>query len=950
MREAMPAGGAGHRPGSARGASTRRVVLAASPRRALPATSGFEHVLVPNARAAQALGLTGPVHSIERMAGRHLLSGAPAAPLAVASELKERRLLRQAVRELLRPEDLEGTVRRYGAAVREILRAGFGMPAATDSGPNLPASEALDIGHGARSGAVMSGRARRVLAVVTRYRELLRATGLVDRAELLWVAGERVERPEPVLVAGYPRVGLGELSFLDAYAGDGSVFVLPLADEASFRSSEDAAVYLAARGWTVERAPQLGPAVGERLAARLANGREQATAPRQEGVRALRFGNQEDEVRWVLTEVKALLRGGEDPDTVALIARDEVLYGPLVRAVADEYRVPVKLSYAVALRETRLGSWLGELAACLRADLPFEPSARLLAHPLASVLDAERWVRARTTHPHGLTEWTAVASELEVLDWPVEADRHAYRERLERTLASLGVRERLASMAGLALDRRAERKLRAAMDELSEEPGTLPLAGFLAELDDLLSTLSVPTDPPETPGVALHSPLAVFGARYSDIFVLGMAEGLTPAPVRDDPLLDFFERARLRRAGFALESAREAAERERLSFWAALATAERRVTMCYPELVGGSERVASPFFAALGLVATPTATKPPAGLAEARAVWLRGAPEDAGSAPVEGGVVEAPADRDPVLAHAREAWAIERRRESAAPWDAYDGVVGIPLDPAQWPFSASQITSLGQCAFKWFAQRRLGLGELEEAEEEVSPLVRGSIYHRTLEIALSRARGAEDVRAAALDHLDEAFAQAEADEGIPRQASWPLRRPQHLDVLRRVLRADDFFTPQGEIVALEETFRGTWRGLRVRGIVDRVDLGPDGLVLLDYKTRATMPDGAKSRSGKADLDVQLPLYVETAAPALRPGEPVAGARYYSLTKAKVIGEATIDDDELAALVERVQGHLQSGAYPVDPDLAQKACGYCAFDLVCRMGPRIERKRQEGDPP
>ena len=58
----------------------------------------------------------------------------------------------------------------------------------------------------------------------------------------------------------------------------------------------------------------------------------------------------------------------------------------------------------------------------------------------------------------------------------------------------------------------------------------------------------------------------------------------------------------------------------------------------------------------------------------------------------------------------------------------------------------------------------------------------------------------------------------------------------------------------------------------------------------------------------------------------------------------------IDDEELTALVERVWGHLEAGAYPVDPDLDRKACSYCGFDLVCRMGPRIERKRQGGDLP
>ena len=815
MRSDTHMGGAVPQPKSG-GHAARRVVLAASPRRALPDASGFDHVLVPNARAAQALGLTGPVHSIERIAGKHLLSGAATAPLAVASELKERRLLRQAVREVLHPEDLEGTVRQYGATVREILRAGYGVPPAAASGTDTPASGAVGDDLGGRPDTAISDRAGRVLAVVTRYREFLRAESLVDRAELLWVASRRVERPEPVLVAGYPRVGLGELCFLDAFAGAGSVFVLPLANDASFRASEEAAAYLGARGWIVEREPAPGPSVGERLTARLGSGRGRVPSSLPVGARALRFADQEDEVRWVLTEVKALLRSGIDPEAVALVARDEALYGPLVRAVADEYRLPVKLSYAVGVRETRLGAWLGGLAECLRSELPFEPSARLLAHPLARVLDAGRWAEARKTHPHGLSEWTALASELEVLGWPERASRQGFIEQLEQTLTSLGVRDRLAAMGRLSVDRRAERKLRAGLKELSAEPGALPLEGFLAELDDLLATLSVPVDPPEVPGVALHSPLAVFGARYRQIFVLGMAEGLTPAPVRDDPLLDFFERARLRPAGLVLESATEAAERERLSFWAALDTAEEGATLTYPELVGGGERVASPLFAALGLEPAAAGVKPPASLSEARAVWLRSGKGDGGSAPVDRSVVDAPED-DPVLLHAREAWRIERRRESGEPWDAYDGIVGVPLDPARWTFSASQITALGQCAFKWFAQRRLGLGELEEAEEEVSPLVRGSIYHRALEIALSRARGAEDVRQAALEHLDAAFAEAETDVGIPRQASWPMRRRQHLEVLRRALRAEDFFTPDGEIVALEQRFKGTWRGLPVPG-------------------------------------------------------------------------------------------------------------------------------------
>jgi len=44
--------------------------------------------------------------------------------------------------------------------------------------------------------------------------------------------------------------------------------------------------------------------------------------------------------------------------------------------------------------------------------------------------------------------------------------------------------------------------------------------------------------------------------------------------------------------------------------------------------------------------------------------------------------------------------------------------------------------------------------------------------------------------------------------------------------------------------------------------------------------------------------------------------------------------------DLPALVRR---HLMEGRYPVEPDVDQKVCGTCPFDLVCRRGPRLSRK-------
>ena len=39
--------------------------------------------------------------------------------------------------------------------------------------------------------------------------------------------------------------------------------------------------------------------------------------------------------------------------------------------------------------------------------------------------------------------------------------------------------------------------------------------------------------------------------------------------------------------------------------------------------------------------------------------------------------------------------------------------------------------------------------------------------------------------------------------------------------------------------------------------------------------------------------------------------------------------------------EKIEGVLH---FAVDPDVRHDACEYCEFDVVCRVGPRVELKR------
>ena len=118
---------------------------------------------------------------------------------------------------------------------------------------------------------------------------------------------------------------------------------------------------------------------------------------------------------------------------------------------------------------------------------------------------------------------------------------------------------------------------------------------------------------------------------------------------------------------------------------------------------------------------------------------------------------------------------------------------------------------------------------------------------------------------------------------------------------------------------------------------------PNGLALLDYKTSSTKPAGVKNALGKAELDIQLSIYMDVVG-TLFPDETVTDAYYYSL-KTHKLSRTGRDEAALAAFAERVKSHLEMGHYPVEPDIDRNACRTCPFDLVCRKGTRLSRKQQ-----
>jgi ATP-dependent helicase/DNAse subunit B len=230
----------------------------------------------------------------------------------------------------------------------------------------------------------------------------------------------------------------------------------------------------------------------------------------------------------------------------------------------------------------------------------------------------------------------------------------------------------------------------------------------------------------------------------------------------------------------------------------------------------------------------------------------------------------------------------------------------------------------------------------DEADTELPANVRGTLLHKTLEIATNRSHGAADMRAAMTEILQEAFNEAEAaHQQLLVVANWNLRRSEQVQKLQRAIVSDEFIDAGSVVIETEKSFEAELCGLTIKGTIDRVDRLSDGsLVAVDYKHSGYLGK-IKDDDGVLKIEIQLPIYSTVALPKLYPDQTAAGGRFFHLANPEVTKAKEI---ELEAVLLKIKALLEQGRFAVDPDVKHDACEYCEFDIVCRVGPRVQLKR------
>lgn len=264
------------------------------------------------------------------------------------------------------------------------------------------------------------------------------------------------------------------------------------------------------------------------------------------------------------------------------------------------------------------------------------------------------------------------------------------------------------------------------------------------------------------------------------------------------------------------------------------------------------------------------------------------------------------------------------------------------------------------CAFRAFAERRLGSTELREIELGMDAAERGSIVHRTLEHfwkrvgtqAALRSMTSEERSGVLAESIEYGLDRIHAGQDTWEQAYLDLQRARLWSLLTPWLAIELKRSPFTVKFSEEESRDLPVGPLRLNVRMDRVDITDEGEVILDYKTGlAKSADWLDERPDEP----QLPLYAVLQTTA-HPEVQLADIAFAQIRAGKdmaldsYIGKTTLEKQTLHRArvplaeqlvrwredLEALAKEFYRGEASVTPKDYPSTCAYCAQRVLCRL--------------
>ncbi len=504
----------------------------------------------------------------------------------------------------------------------------------------------------------------------------------------------------------------------------------------------------------------------------------------------------------------------------------------------------------------------------------------------------------------------------------------------------------------------------------------------------------------------------ISGIEFDHLFVVGMTDGVFPSAYEPQVfLMDSMQKGETRHLS-----------EERMLFWNAILGAKKHLYLSHPiATTGGAELTPSAFISDLKRCCDVTH-----GLPEELANTIYSFEElfvKAGAAlkhasteqleePLRALAATSAVEVRELLNYAPTAIGAQIYRRKKDPTE-YRGGIDInaltefekeelgKFSTRVW--SISQLERYASCPFSFFAERVLGLDQPEEMEEGLDSREQGNFLHSVLRefLATRRDRGEPAIQDLSIEELDPVFTQARsiAQKHLSQMNSQHpffqldtermIGRGEKEGVLERFIRKEQ---ERGPLMTRPKFFEASFGGktgsiadsdneivhpaaitvgadpvgmggVKLRGKIDRIDVGEGGFTIIDYKSG----NSKKMKDIVRGTSLQLPLYLRVAEDLLR-------SIHYDLKGVAALYHKVMDPEskrELGLAVkgymtshfEKVQGHglikteeeleelidrtiektkryveeMTEGKFGLaDKDLIDQSCSYCNYYHACRV--------------
>jgi ATP-dependent helicase/DNAse subunit B len=692
--------------------------------------------------------------------------------------------------------------------------------------------------------------------------------------------------------------------------------------------------------------------------------------PAGDAVRLLVAGGERAEAELVAAELLRLLHEERVPaERIAVVLRAPDRNAGLLALVLDAYGVSYALDRRIRFAHTALGHGLLALARCALRERDARP-----ADLLAYLRTPGRLSRLELSDRLELTVRRGAIADLAGAraaweeapgGWPLrELDRlrGAAADDPLALLQALGREARALFAAphrGRAplldaeeeVDARALTTLLRALDELGDLATATGDARRALAPDALLTTLERLEVPlrvaPGAGGVTIADPLAIRARRFDTVVVCGLQAGEFPRPAPPEPFLSDDERRSLNAAsGLRLAAREDRLADERYLFYAAVSRADRQLVLSCRDADEEGNPVLPSFF-----------------IEDVRAL-LDELPQR--HRPLS--AVTWPADEAPTEAERARSEALAGPRVPSRPLASLGPDARGALRQRE-VLSAGALETYARCPVRWLVERELAP---ERFEPDPEAIARGSCVHRVLERVLARLTW--PLTPDALPDAETVVREVVAEEAgrlvLGRSAAAQAAAAHEIaaDVMRLLAheaRSGGGFAPaelelafgmgdEDGLGPLVLTGGGDGEELRLRGVIDRVDLDRAGRALVrDYKSGRPGRGWPVARWRTED-QLQVALYMVAVRELLR-REP-AGGIYQPLRGEDLRARGLLRDDvdagglayetdvrsreeleaELDAAAARaceLAARLRGGELTATPE----TCGSrgCAYPGICR---------------